>query len=486
MYRYDERGFGHTGTPKTNSFGIDCCLLHDLMAQETKPNWINSTEIDAIETHLHDDPILLVVNLENDNEDGCCFHPSQPPPLRSQRQASRKSLKVRSSECLVLPNGRHYYSALALRQRLALWTGRDINTDYDVVSSRNEHVIGLPSGSNSNNNDNDNDNILDLLGSRLQLRVKHRPVTSTSVVLRIQGRHFHFDGTLTVADTTLRFVESPSRPNQGTSYNVWDGSLLMARYLELNPQTIRGHSVLELGSGCGAAGLSAAALGACFVTLTDLPGQVLEHVQANIDHNDVALTECRVEARACDWRDPPMELVSVRKYNVILIADCVWVEELVDPLFDVLELMTRPASDPPRKVEPGSEETGKEEATESTVMMYDEEVDENTMRIQEIGKYTRDERSSNNIDESTHDKFERGFLERSDAMAYSMPSVDFEEFASFYDDEITTTRVIISYQRRGKSTHEQFIGRLHDLFSEIEIVAIPGQPEIFTIYSCQR
>ena len=36
----------------------------------------------------------------------------------------------------------------------------------------------------------------------------------------------------------------------GTGLNVWDGSLLLARYLECRPELVRDKAVIELGAGC--------------------------------------------------------------------------------------------------------------------------------------------------------------------------------------------------------------------------------------------
>ena len=48
---------------------------------------------------------------------------------------------------------------------------------------------------------------------------------------------------------------------------------------------MRGRNVLELGAGCGAVGLSCAALGACHVALTDFDAGVVELLQENARNN---------------------------------------------------------------------------------------------------------------------------------------------------------------------------------------------------------
>ncbi|XP_045449344.1 protein N-lysine methyltransferase METTL21D-like isoform X2 [Melitaea cinxia] len=68
---------------------------------------------------------------------------------------------------------------------------------------------------------------------------------------------------------------------------VWDASLVLAKYLETmcqcKPDFLSGIRVLELGSGLGVVGLTAATLGAQ-VTLTDLP-EALPLLRLNISEN---------------------------------------------------------------------------------------------------------------------------------------------------------------------------------------------------------
>jgi predicted nicotinamide N-methyase len=68
---------------------------------------------------------------------------------------------------------------------------------------------------------------------------------------------------------------------------VWDSSIVFAKYMEHNPQLfcssdISGKTLLELGSGCGLAGLSFMVKGA-EVTLTDLPHIVEELTGPNAE-----------------------------------------------------------------------------------------------------------------------------------------------------------------------------------------------------------
>ena len=87
-------------------------------------------------------------------------------------------------------------------------------------------------------------------------------------ILAICGRWFPFDDSgIDFSGTTLVIKEvhnnqsasagndgdtqSASAGNDGdTAFNVWDGALLMARYLEKSPELVINKTILELGSGC--------------------------------------------------------------------------------------------------------------------------------------------------------------------------------------------------------------------------------------------
>ena len=57
---------------------------------------------------------------------------------------------------------------------------------------------------------------------------------------------------------------------------MWDASVLLASWLATDPTIVAGRNILELGAGCGAVGLSCAALSARHVALTDFDAGVVE------------------------------------------------------------------------------------------------------------------------------------------------------------------------------------------------------------------
>ncbi|TRY72694.1 hypothetical protein TCAL_03390 [Tigriopus californicus] len=126
---------------------------------------------------------------------------------------------------------------------------------------------------------------------------------------------------------------------------VWDAALVLAYYLEHRQEALRldqgPQTVLELGSGTGAVGLVAAALGARTV-LTDLP-EVLPLLERNIDLNRRVL-DGPAQARALPWGHDHLDRVSDLLdpgVDYILVSDCVYYEAALEPLIDTLVALSR-------------------------------------------------------------------------------------------------------------------------------------------------
>jgi predicted nicotinamide N-methyase len=124
-----------------------------------------------------------------------------------------------------------------------------------------------------------------------------------------------------------------------TAASVWDCSLMLAKYVEKHAQHFRGKTVLELGSGQGVVGITAAMCGAGTVILTDV-APALPSIEHNIALNSV---EARAVAAEVDWHHPKGSLVALPPADIILAADVVWVEELVAPFVNTLSLALQSA-----------------------------------------------------------------------------------------------------------------------------------------------
>ena len=116
---------------------------------------------------------------------------------------------------------------------------------------------------------------------------------------------------------------------------VWDGAVLLAR---ANARAGLGASglkrnVLELGAGCGLAGIAWAVTEGCNLTLTDRPHR-LRALRENAARNGVEAT-----VAALDWTR-----AEFGAYDVVLAADCVYDEALATPLVRAMSYAMRDES----------------------------------------------------------------------------------------------------------------------------------------------
>jgi predicted nicotinamide N-methyase len=166
-----------------------------------------------------------------------------------------------------------------------------------------------------------------------------------------------------------------------TAGRIWPAAYDTARYLERCG--VEGARVLELGAGLGLVGLACAVGGASHVCLTDLgenlPGLMAEAervaVSAKLDVGESSVDQVRIAP--LDWYDAPAPGVpwgtafaqrKARKlleapWDVVIASDCVFWEELFDPLLSVLLCLTTPPhpdiidrdQPPPQLLGPGDE-----------------------------------------------------------------------------------------------------------------------------------
>jgi predicted nicotinamide N-methyase len=171
-------------------------------------------------------------------------------------------------------------------------------------------------------------------------------------LLALPGRLFNFDfagGEFRVRNLPLHVAclpgsqrDAAKQKDADTGLTIWDGSVLLAKYLERRQQGLHGLHVLELGSGVGVVGLAAAALGAN-VVMTDLP-YVMPSLQRNIDVTQEAWSKLRheettgsVTAHPLDWTNWEGNSIVRQKFDLIVGADIVWLEKLIVPLSTLLK-----------------------------------------------------------------------------------------------------------------------------------------------------
>ncbi|XP_044517904.1 protein-lysine methyltransferase METTL21D [Gracilinanus agilis] len=127
---------------------------------------------------------------------------------------------------------------------------------------------------------------------------------------------------------------------------VWDAAIVLAKYLETQhfsggaapgTQALHQRSVLELGAGTGAVGLMAATLGAD-VIVTDLE-ELQDLLKLNIKMNEHLITGS-VQAKVLKWGEEKKDYLPPPDF--ILMADCIYYEESLEPLLKTLKDFSGP------------------------------------------------------------------------------------------------------------------------------------------------
>lgn len=149
--------------------------------------------------------------------------------------------------------------------------------------------------------------------------------------------------TVTAANEELVIAQDSNSLMPG--HVLWEVSIIFARLLDEGalPFEVSGRSVLELGAGCGVAGMACALHGAS-VALTDLPALV-PHLEANVEQNlGPRLTPYDWTVMPFDWTEEPPPQLRVRRFDVVLATDCVYHAHLVEPLVRALRSVCTPTT----------------------------------------------------------------------------------------------------------------------------------------------
>lgn len=167
-----------------------------------------------------------------------------------------------------------------------------------------------------------------------------------------------FDSGIIISNERI-FIHEEGGMGRGTAWSVWDGGMVVAKYLErlcltkhngspavdfssaaaggnrIDPNIhLSFSSILELGSGTGLAGIAAAAtFQNTRVMLTDLD-IALPALRHNVSLNRQAIGD-RVSVKECDWENPSEDFLKC-PYDCIIAADCVWLEHLVKPFVSTM------------------------------------------------------------------------------------------------------------------------------------------------------
>ncbi|KAL7873194.1 hypothetical protein AOLI_G00122650 [Acnodon oligacanthus] len=123
---------------------------------------------------------------------------------------------------------------------------------------------------------------------------------------------------------------------------VWDAAIVLSKYLETEQfcrsQTWSSKKIVELGAGTGVVGIMAASLGAN-VTVTDLE-DLLPLLELNIRENQTLISTGSITAKVLKWGEDVTDFLPHPDY--ILMADCIYYEQSVQPLVETLKALSGP------------------------------------------------------------------------------------------------------------------------------------------------
>lgn len=131
----------------------------------------------------------------------------------------------------------------------------------------------------------------------------------------------------------LDLLEGEAQSNDSGAL-IWDAGNVLSEYLSCNAAQVSGKRILELGSGTGVVGLTAASLGAADVILTDKP-ELMQLLEQNIEANDLTSNARATPllwgedvATACDD--------AVLKADIIIGSDLLYAPESFELLLDTM------------------------------------------------------------------------------------------------------------------------------------------------------
>ncbi|XP_058199941.1 uncharacterized protein LOC131314956 [Rhododendron vialii] len=151
----------------------------------------------------------------------------------------------------------------------------------------------------------------------------------------------------------LQFSQDPNSKHLGTT--VWDASMVFAKFLEKNcrkgrfsPSKLKGKRAIELGAGCGVAGLGMALLG-CDVVSTDQT-EVLPLLMRNVERNASRIMQAdpgsdpfgSIEVAELNWGNVDHIKAVGPPFDYIIGTDVVYAEHLLEPLLQTMLALSGP------------------------------------------------------------------------------------------------------------------------------------------------
>ncbi|XP_020592262.1 protein N-lysine methyltransferase METTL21A isoform X2 [Phalaenopsis equestris] len=163
--------------------------------------------------------------------------------------------------------------------------------------------------------------------------------STSAVLIDVLGYHLHLS-------------QNPNSKHLGTT--VWDSSMVFIKFLEKNsrkgrfsPSKLKGKRAIELGAGCGLAGLGMALLG-CDVVSTDQI-EVLPLLMKNVERNTSWIMQANdsasfgsIEVAELNWGNEDHIKAVCPPFDYIIGTDIVYAEHLLEPLVQTILALSGP------------------------------------------------------------------------------------------------------------------------------------------------
>lgn len=144
--------------------------------------------------------------------------------------------------------------------------------------------------------------------------------------------------TLTIGNETFSITYAREFPHASDDWywaSLWPSAIALSEHL-LQSGSLEGKRVLELGCGCGLAGIVAGQLGGN-VTVTDYKEDALQLARENWDRNGMA----PAQVQNLDWRAAP----TMEPFEIILAADVAYDEAMFGGLIETFGRLLCPGGE---------------------------------------------------------------------------------------------------------------------------------------------
>ncbi len=175
--------------------------------------------------------------------------------------------------------------------------------------------------------------------------IRTLPEAEQEIYNRIRGKYKLTFDKLKVKDHTIRLLKvadieeflDGKDPFADVSefpfwVKLWESAMILSSALASLPNP-EGQTLLEIGAGLGAPGITAAACG-FDVTLTDYEDIIMDFQKVSVAASGLDNVHCA----HLDWLDPP----EMEPFDVLTAAEVLFREEFFDPLLDVFRRYLKP------------------------------------------------------------------------------------------------------------------------------------------------